>query len=62
MRKKYFGKFTTKMRNFGKFTMSFGNFAMKKTNFRKFTILWEYFHGNRYYGEIPMDIWNYALR
>jgi hypothetical protein len=35
---------------------------MKKTNFGKFTILWEYFHGNRYYGKIPMDIWHYALR
>jgi hypothetical protein len=35
---------------------------MKKTNFGKFTILWECFHGNRYYGKIPMDIWHYALR
>jgi hypothetical protein len=35
---------------------------MKKTNYEKFTILWEYFHGNRYYGKIPMDIWHYALR
>jgi hypothetical protein len=44
---------------------------MKKTNFGKFTILWEYFHGNRYYGKIPMDryygkipmnLWHYALR
>jgi hypothetical protein len=51
-----------KMRNFGKFTMRFGNFTMKKTNFRKFTILWEYFHGNWYSGEISMDICNYALR
>jgi hypothetical protein len=41
-----------KVRNVGKFTVSFG----------KFTILWEYFHGNRYYGKIPMDIWHYALR
>jgi hypothetical protein len=40
----------------------FGKFTMEKTNVGKFTILWEYFHGNRYYGKNPMDIWNYALR
>jgi hypothetical protein len=34
----------------------------KMRNFGKSTILWEYFHGNRYYGKIPMDIWHYALR
>jgi hypothetical protein len=62
MKKDIFGKFTMKTRNFGKFTVSFGKFTMKKTNFGKFTILWEYLHGNRYYGKIPMDIWNYAWR
>jgi hypothetical protein len=31
----------------------FGKFTMKKTIFRKLTILWEYFHGDRYYGKIP---------
>jgi hypothetical protein len=51
-----------KMRNFGKFTMSFWKVYHEKTNFGKFTILWEYLYGNRYYGEIPMDIWKYALR
>jgi hypothetical protein len=40
-----------KMRNFGKFTMSFWKIYYQKTNFRKFTILWEYFHGNRYNGK-----------
>jgi hypothetical protein len=40
----------------------FGKFTMKKTNFGKFTIFWEYFQGNRYYGKITMNIWNYALR
>jgi hypothetical protein len=34
----------------------------EKTNFGKFTISWEYFHGNGYYGKIPMYIWHYALR
>jgi hypothetical protein len=51
-----------KMRNFGKFTMGFWKIYHEKTNFGKFTILWEYFHKNRYYGKIPMDIWHYALR
>jgi hypothetical protein len=57
-----FGKFTKKMQNFGKFTVSFWKIYHEKTNFGKFTILWELFHGNRYYGKIPMDIWNNALR
>jgi hypothetical protein len=42
-----------KMRNFGKCTVSFWKIYHEK---------WDYFHVNRYYGKIPMDIWNYALR
>jgi hypothetical protein len=37
-----------KMRHFGKFTKDFWKFNTKKINCGKFTILWEYFHGNRY--------------
>jgi hypothetical protein len=51
-----------KMINFGKFAVSFWKIYHEKTNFGKFAILWEYFHGNRYDGKIPMDIWHFALR
>jgi hypothetical protein len=55
MKKYLFGKFTMKMSHFWKIYHENKTFLGNLTyKYGKFSIMWEYFHGNRYSGKIPM--------